>query len=333
MAVAGLLAALRPDRFVAGQAETRPRAPTAIDVARDEREQARFALAVSGGPDSLALLLLAAEAFPGRVVVLTVDHRLRPESADEAAMVADICARLGVPHRTLEISLEGGGNVQARARAARYRAMEAECLVAGIPLLMTAHHADDQAETLLMRLARGSGLGGLAGVRALRRRQGAVTVIRPLLGWRKAALVALVEAAGLIAADDPSNRSAAYDRTAARALLASAGWLDPLRMAASAAHLAEAEDALRWTADQAWRGRAEVRDDMVLLDVDDLPAELVRRLVLRAIETLNPAARPDGPSVERLIDASGRRRESTLAGIRVRYGRTWRFAVAPPRRA
>ena len=333
MAVERLLAPLRPNPFVSSEVETRLRALTSLDFVRDEREQVRFALAVSGGPDSLALLLLAAAAFPGRVVVLTVDHCLRPESADEAAMVADLCARLGVPHRTLKISLEGGGTVQARPRAACYRVMEADCLGAGIPLLMTAHHADDQAETLLMRLVRGSGLGGLAGVRPLRRRQGAITLVRPLLGWRKTDLAALVEGAGLIAADDPSNRSAAYDRTAARRLLASADWLDPLRIAASAAHLAEAEDALRWTADQAWRGRAEVREDMILLDVEDVPAELVRRLVLRAVETLNPAARPDGPSVERLIDASGRRRESTLAGIRVRYGRTWRFAVAPPRRA
>src|SRR3546814_18792599 len=113
--------------------------------------------------------------------------------------------------------------------------MESAGTEAGVTIRMTAHHADDQAETLLMRLARGSGLSGLSGVRARRSGKG-VTIMRPLLGYRKTELAEIVRAAGLIAADDPSNRSQAYDRTPARALLAAAPWLDPLRITASAAH-------------------------------------------------------------------------------------------------
>lgn len=293
-----------------------------------------IALAVSGGPDSLALLLLAAAAWPGCVSALTVDHGLRPESASEAAMVARLCAVLGVPHRTLVLQGLGASkaNVQARAREARYLALEAECVRQGIGVLMTAHHADDQAETLLMRLARGSGLSGLAGIRASRL-AGGVAIHRPLLGWRKVELSALVGQAGLVPADDPSNRNPAYDRTAARDLLAQADWLDPARLTASVANLAQAEDALQWTADQAWRGRATRDGNTILLDLDGLPAELVRRLTVRAIGQLNPGWRPDGPSVDRLIAAVDKQRASTLGGIRVRYGRRWRFAVAPHRRA
>src|SRR3546814_17453769 len=94
--------------------------------------------------------------------------------------------------------------------------MESACTEAGVTILMTAHHADDQAETLLMRLARGSGLSGLAGVRTRRAGKG-VTIMRPLLGYRKTALAAIVRAAGLIAAEDPSNHSQAYDPPPARA--------------------------------------------------------------------------------------------------------------------
>ncbi len=267
------------------------------------------------------------------MLALTVDHGLRPESAVEAANVAKLCAGIGVEHTTLTApGLKGvRGNVQAKARAARYAAMEAECERTGVKLLMTAHHADDQAETLLMRLARGSGLSGLGGVRSSRP-VGALRILRPLLGWRKSELAAIVSRAGLVPVDDPSNRSAAYDRTAARSLLTAAPWLDPVRVAASASHLADAEAALEWTVEQAWRGRAEWEDKAVLLDVEGLPRELVRRLVVRAVAALNPAASPDGPSVDRLIESAHRRRESTLGGIRISYGRKWRFAAAPPRR-
>lgn len=127
--------------------------------------QARVALAVSGGPDSMALLALAAAALPGRITALTVDHGLRAAAAAEAAGVAAQCAARGIAHATLR--RDGPpirANVQARARAARYALMADWCRAHGAGLLLTAHHADDQAETLLMRLNRASGSDGLAGI-------------------------------------------------------------------------------------------------------------------------------------------------------------------------
>ena len=173
-------------------------------IARD----CRFGIAVSGGPDSLALLLLAAAVRPGSIEAATVDHGLRPESADEAAMVAGLCERRGVPHRTLvaDWAQPPAANVQAEARAMRYRLLNEWAIERGLEAVATAHHADDQAETLLMRLARGAGVGGLGGTRARRALSEDVLLIRPLLGWRKSELVALVEDAGLTPVDDPSNR-------------------------------------------------------------------------------------------------------------------------------
>ncbi|HZU63565.1 MAG TPA: tRNA lysidine(34) synthetase TilS, partial [Novosphingobium sp.] len=147
--------------------------------------QGRLGLAVSGGPDSLALLLLAHAAWPGRVAAATVDHGLRPESAGEAAEVARICAGLGVAHATLPVSI-GPGNIQTEARTARYAALAQWMAAEGLAALATAHHADDQAETLLLRLNRASGVAGLAGVRARALVPGSrLLLLRPLLGWRR----------------------------------------------------------------------------------------------------------------------------------------------------
>lgn len=292
-----------------------------------------LAIAVSGGADSLALLLLAHNEFGDRVRALTVDHGLRADSAGEAAAVAAICARLGVPHATLRWTGDKpAANVQAAARAARYRLMADWCAAQGVALLATAHHADDQAETLLMRLARGAGLGGLAGVRALRPLVAGVTLLRPLLDARRDALAAIVAAAGLTPADDPSNRDPRYDRTRARRWLAAQGDLDAAPVAASAAHLAEAEAALAWTADLAWAGRAVVAPGRVELDADGLPRELQRRLVGRALGALGAGALR-GPDVDRLLDRLAAGHAATLGGISARAGKVWRFSVAPPRRS
>ena len=182
-------------------------------------------LAVSGGPDSTALLLLIdrwrkENGVP--VAVATVDHRLRSGSAQEADAVAVLCAARGLPHHTLV--REGDvpkTRIQERARVARY-ALLADCAKnIGADTIVTAHHADDQAETILMRLTRGSGPAGLAGMAALSRRDG-VAIARPLLAVAKADLVEICRAEGVAFAEDPSNDNAAFRRVALRRLAATA---------------------------------------------------------------------------------------------------------------
>ncbi len=186
----------------------------------------RLAVAVSGGPDSLALMLLAdswARARGGSVLALTVDHRLRPEAALEAQRVAVWARERGISHRILTADappIETGG-VQAAARALRYRLLTAACAEIGILHLLLGHHRDDQAETLLLRLQRGSGVSGLAGMAACQTLS-CVRLLRPLLGLPKAALIEFCTHAGLIPVTDPSNGALAYDRVRWRAVLTEA---------------------------------------------------------------------------------------------------------------
>ena len=319
--------------------------PPAASVARFTAEfdavagdAMRVGVAVSGGPDSLALLLLAAAASRGRVQAATVDHGLRPENAEEARFVAGVCEELGVPHAILSAGPPAaGGSVQARARALRYRLLADWAERGGLSHVATAHHADDQAETLLMRLARGSGLPGLAGIRGARPlSQGSgVRLVRPLLGWRRADLVAVVEAAGLNAVDDPSNRAPEFDRTRFRELLQASGDLDPARLADAASHLADCEAALAWAADAAWSLRA-VQGEGIEIDIAGLPREIVRRLTRRAIATIRAERgltgewREDG--LDRLLATLGAGGRATLAGVLCSGGAQWCFRLAAPRR-
>ena len=279
-------------------------------------------MAVSGGPDSLALLLLAAAAFPGEVHCATVDHGLRAESAEEARFVGECCGALGVAHAVLPVAI-GKGNTADRARAARYEALASWASDRDIDRIATAHHADDQAETLLMRLNRASGVAGLSGIRARRSIAGA-EIIRPLLDWSHSELAALVEGRGWTAVDDPSNRDPRSDRARMRAQLANTGWLDRPAIAASAAHLAEADAALDWMADRI------VADD-VRMDGDRLamPPNLPRALALRVIERVLARigeGRPRRSEIARLHDALVRGDVGTLAGVVARPGRhVWRF--------
>lgn len=288
-------------------------------------------MAVSGGPDSLALLLLAAAARPGRVRAATVDHGLRAESASEAAHVASCCAALGVPHEVLKVSVEAGSSLQAQARDARYAALGKWAERHGLSAVATAHHADDQAETLLMRLARGSGLGGFSGIREERRLTDRVRLVRPLLGVRKAALVAVVEEAGWSAVDDPANHDERHDRTRVRALLAANPWLSPERLARSAAALRQADEALVEQVRALAAERLRSEGDALLIEVGDLAAELRRRLLLVALE--RQATQPSGPELDRVLDALGEGRTVTIgaAMISPEKGR-WRVEAAPPRR-
>lgn len=298
----------------------------------------RIGLAVSGGPDSLALLLLARALMPDRIEAATFDHGLRPESAAEAEQVGALCRALGVPHSVLRGNGEEHprGSLQALARGWRYAALGRWCGERGLGWLLTAHHADDQAETVLMRLARGSGTAGLAGIRPVRRAQaGAWTyrIGRPLLGFSKAELADIVRSAGIEAADDPSNRSPRFDRTRARALLARTDWLDPRRLAATADHMREAEEALDWAARRLWDERARPDRDAWLLDPAGLPEALRRRLCAMALARFGEAPAYTGPELSRFVDRLAAGGHATLAGVKARGGETWRFAKAAPRRA
>lgn len=288
-------------------------------------------IAVSGGPDSLALLLLAQAAFPGRIAAATVDHQLRPEAAAEARQVAEICSDRAIPHSILTVCLSPGGEgVQGEARRARYAALGEWAARAGIAAVATGHHADDQAETLLMRLQRGSGVTGLAGVRARRALAPGIDLVRPLLGWRREELTAIVAEAGLVPADDPANSDPRFDRARMRSFLAANPELDPLRLARSAAALADAEQALAWAAERAAAERLERGDDGISLDPAGLPRELRRRLLTRAIRMLSPDAAIDG--LDGLLDTLDSGGTGTLAGIVARGDAIWRLAPEPPRR-
>jgi tRNA(Ile)-lysidine synthase len=298
----------------------------------------RVGIAVSGGPDSLALLLLAAQSRPGAVEAATVDHALRPESRAEAEFVAEVCARLGVPHRILTVSwgAKPESALQERARLMRYRLLGEWALERGLSALVTAHHLDDQAETLLMRLARGAGVRGLAGMRRVARTpETEVALIRPLLGWRHSDLEAICAAAGLDPVQDPSNHHERFERVRTRRALAQADWLDPKALAASAGHLAEAERALDWAADVEWRRGVTVNGGEIVYRPADVPPEIRRRIVRRAILALASEGEGDlrGRELDRIVAALGGGGRSTLRGVLCTGGSEWRFTRAPARRA
>lgn len=276
-------------------------------------ESGKLGLAVSGGPDSLALLLLAAAVRPDRIEAATVDHGLRPEAAAEAANVAALCASMGVSHRTLPVVV-GPGNLQAEARAARYEALGHWMGERGLDALATAHHADDQAETLVMRLNRSSGLAGLAGVRARGRVPGSSRLLlRPLLGWRRAVLGEIVAQAGVEAASDVSNIDPRFDRVRLRRQLAEADWLNVGAWAESACYLAEADSALEWAAEHEWEAHVEMTGAGISYRPHAPPA-IRMRVVARIVEELG-GGRLRGAGVARMVDMLGKAQTATLGGV------------------
>ena len=293
---------------------------------------ARIGLAVSGGPDSLALLVLAHAALKDGFEVATVDHGLRAEAAGEAANVASVCARLGIAHRTIRLELPGGAAVQERARHARYAALAAWLRERALAALLTAHHVDDQAETLVMRLNRGAGVRGLAGMRPRASVPGdaGLPLLRPLLGWRRSELQAVVEAAGLVPSDDPSNRDGRFERARIRAQLAGASWLDPSALAMSARHLAEADTALEWAADCEWRAVEQATNARHYAPA--APRAVRLRVLERIIADLGGKP-PRGRDLAHWLDRIEGGGVATLGGVRG-DGRSlpWRFTPVPVHR-
>lgn len=295
-----------------------------------EREGARLGVAVSGGPDSTALLLLAAAALPGAVEAATVDHGLRPGSADEAAAVAGWCERLGIAHAALAVQV-APGNLQAQARAARYAALAQWAESRGLGAVATAHHADDQAETLLLRLNRGSGASGLAGVRPRGFVPGTgLPLLRPLLAWRRAELVQVAADAGLTPVDDPSNRDERFDRARIRKALAQAPWLDVERIAESAGHLADADAALDWAMRREWQEC--VREEGLGIVYRPQAPRAVALRVLSAIVARLDGDAPRGGAIAALFDALLAGRPGSIGTLVARPAPGgWSFAKAPRR--
>ncbi|MCW2236540.1 tRNA lysidine(34) synthetase TilS [Azospirillum canadense] len=286
----------------------------------------RLAVGVSGGADSLGLVLLAhewARGQGGSVLGLTVDHGLRPESSDEAERVGQWLADRGIAHAVLHWDGDKPKTgIQAAARAARHRLLAERCRDEGILHLALAHHRDDQAETVLLRLARGSGIDGLAGMAPVRA-AGPVRVIRPLLDLPHDRLAATCRAHGQDWIEDPSNRNPAFARARLRAAedALSAEGLDADRLADSARRAARARAALEAGAASLLAGAAAVYPEgWIRLDpapLRDAPEELGLRALVRCLLVVGGAPYPPkAEAVERLFAEVMRGLEAgrTLAG-------------------
>ena len=310
-------------------------------------------LAVSGGPDSIALMWLAvrwrrAMTRGPRLIAATVDHGLRSEAAREARDVKRLAKDLDLPHRTLRwTGVKPKTGLPAAARAARYRLLAKAAKSSGATHILTAHTRDDQAETLLMRMLRGSGIAGLGAMARESEREG-VKLARPLLDVPKSQLVATLNKAKITFAEDPTNRDAAYTRPRLRALmpvLAEEGG-DSRNLARLAARLARANAAIEVLADGAERYLAlRERNDASRFGLEaaafaGLAEEIRLRLLKRAIDRVGHEGPVELGKLETLLAALDRaiadgqpRLKQTLAGavIGLAQGRI-HVDPAPPRR-
>lgn len=258
----------------------------------EELRTGTLGIAVSGGGDSMALLLSAAEALrDARLEVATVDHGLRPEAAAEAAFVAETCERLGLGHEILHWrDWDGTGNLQAEARAARYRLLAGWAARHGCSAVLLGHTADDQAETVLMNFARGSGVSGLAGMPEEFETCG-MRFLRPLLQVPRAVLRDWLQDRGQAWIDDPSNDDTAFTRVRARRLLDE---LAPLglsreRLTDTASRMQEAEEVLLDRARQL-ADEIELHSGDVLLPLTAFsaaPADSRHRVLAAILRTLS----------------------------------------------
>jgi len=301
--------------------------------------QLPIGIAVSGGPDSLALLALAAAARPGLIEAATVDHGLRAESRAEADMVACVCRTLGVSHQILTVTWPKTPEtaLQERARVERYKLLGNWAKERGLPAIVTAHHLDDQAETFMMRLTRGAGVRGLAGMRRSSSVPGVadLPLLRPLLGWRRAELKQICLDFGLAPADDPSNLDDQFERVRVRRALADASWLDSRAVATSARNLGEADLALRWSTTQAWERSVKEEGDALVFVPTDIPREIRRRIVRRMIGRLASEGKGNelrGREFDRVLNMLEQGEKTTLRGVMCTSGRIWRFTKAPHRK-
>jgi tRNA(Ile)-lysidine synthase len=301
-------------------------------LAGPDWQRLHYGVAVSGGPDSMALLWLMASLLPGQVRAATVDHGLRQGSDEEARMVAGFCAREHILHDTLLPQVPIKGSLQAAARTERYRLLEIWRRSNGIAHILTAHHADDQLETIVMRLNRASGVGGLAAIRA---RNG--FVVRPLLDWRRDELMRIAFDNDIPFVDDPSNADDRFDRARLRHALRSQTTLDVEAAARSARWLAEADDAIDWAVDRLIASWPDASDVAVIRD-ENYPPEIFRRVVTQRLRANDSQLRVRGASLDGVIAAMKEGRRAMVGALLIDavpgLERTiWRISAAPRRNA
>jgi tRNA(Ile)-lysidine synthase len=320
----------------------------------DWKSAPAIVLAVSGGPDSLALMWLAlrwrqALKSGPHLVAVTVDHGLRAEAAKEARDVKQLAKSLGIEHRTLRwIGSKPKTGLPAAAREARYRLLMRAARDCGASHIFTAHTQDDQAETFIMRMSRGSGIAGLAAM-ARETALDDVILARPLLDVPKAQLIASLEKAGIKFAVDPTNHDPRFTRPRLRALMPAlaAEGVDARSLSRLTARLARANAALEAMTDGAERYLKSMNGSEAGVDFAAFAAisdEIRVRLLLRAINRIGHEGPAELGKVEALLQAmddavrekkaqkTGIRFKQTLAGAVISVTRQRvRVAPAPPR--
>lgn len=260
----------------------------------------KLGIALSGGSDSTAVMVALAKgraAHQVTVRAVTVDHGLRPDASEEAVLAGKQARALGLDHDILEwTGWDGRGNVQDQARAARYALLADWAQRNGLDAVVLGHTADDQAETVLMRLGRASGVDGLSGMSA-RRIVHNVTFLRPALGLRRTALRAFLTGQGIGWIDDPSNDNLRFERVRARGLMPD---LEQVGVTVEslvdvAENMRDARAALDWYTFMAAREHARVAAGAVAIDqraFRTLPTEIARRLLIGALRWVGGAGYP-----------------------------------------
>lgn len=290
------------------------------------RPPERIGVAVSGGGDSVALLCLMADYALEQsmeVHAVSIDHGLREAAKEEVAAVTDLCANLGIPHHVeYWQSWDGRGNLMAEARKARYDLLTDWAQANDIGTVALGHTANDQAETLLMRLARGSGVDGLAAMESRRISNGLVW-LRPLLDVHRRELRHYLQDKGVPWVEDPTNEDRDFERIRARDALE---LLEPLGMGIDTLvsvtrNMARAREALDWQAFLSAREVAKISHGAVAFDLRrfrTLPEEIRRRMVLRGISWLSGSDYPPrGQSVMAALTAIREGRTFTLDGCMI----------------
>ena len=302
----------------------------------------RVAVALSGGSDSMALVLLAAgwaESTGAAIVALTVDHGLRPESAREARRVGEWMEARAIPHEILAYKGKiPSSNIEGAAREYRYDLLGKYCARLGIKALLVAHNMDEQAETFFLNLARGSGVYGLAGMPEIALRDG-MEIVRPLLGFSKDELRAYLGSRSQEWVEDPSNADGKYRRVRVRNLkdLLASLELSPERISATMANVRRAREAVEFYADGLIR-RAFKDGSIDAEALKSAPAEVSLRALAKIIQGLSQSPYP--PRFESLESLCGKivggtlGRGATLAGFKFSAAPngTIKIAPTPPRR-